>query len=99
MIVVLSRFTIANDMTEEVRNAFRYRPHLVDEVSGFLGMEVMSPADNPAEVWLFTRWSDKQSYSDWHKGHEYHEPHKGIPKGLKLMQGSIEIKLMKVFAE
>jgi len=99
MIVVLSRFTIANDMTEEVRNAFRQRPHLVDEVSGFLGMEVMSPADNPEEVWLFTRWRDKQSYSDWHKGHEYHESHKGIPKGLKLMPGSTEIKLMNVFAE
>ena len=52
MIVVLSRFTIANDMAEEVRFAFRQRPHLVDEVAGFLGMEVMSPIGNPAEVWL-----------------------------------------------
>jgi heme-degrading monooxygenase HmoA len=62
-------------------------------------MEVMSPIGNPAEVWLFTRWRDEQSYSDWHKGHEYHESHKGIPKGLKLVPGSTEIKLMEVFAE
>ena len=55
MIVVLSKFTIANGMTAEIRQAFQQRPHLVDEVSGFLGMEVMSPVDKPAEVWLFTR--------------------------------------------
>jgi heme oxygenase (mycobilin-producing) len=47
----------------------------------------------------FTRCRDEQSYSDWHKGHEYHESHKGIPKGLKLVPGSTEIKLMEVFAE
>jgi len=99
MIVVLSRFTIANDMAEEVRFAFRQRPHLVDEVPGFLGMEVMSPIGNPAEVWLFTRWRDEQSYSDWHKGHEYLESQKGIPKELKLVPVCTEIKLMAVFAE
>lgn len=99
MIVVLSRFTIANDMAEEVRFAFRQQPQLVEEVPGFLGMEVMSPIGNPAEVWLFTRWRDEQSYSDWHKGHEYLESHKGIPKELKLVPVCTEIKLMAVFAE
>ena len=69
------------------------------EVPGFLGMEVMSPIGNPAEVWLFTRWRDEQSYSDWHKGHEYLESHKGIPKELKLVPVCTEIKLMAVFAE
>ena len=50
MIVVLSRFTFANDMAEEVRFAFRQQPQLVEEVPGFLGMEVMSPIGDPAEV-------------------------------------------------
>ena len=99
MIVVLSRFTIANNMSEEVRIAFTQRPHLVDEATGFLGMEVMSPTGNPAEVWLFTRWSDAQSYAAWHKGHEYHESHKGIPKGLRLVPGLTEITLLEAFAE
>ena len=55
VIIALSRFTIANGMTEEVRTAFRDRPHLVDAAGGFLGMEVMSPFDKPAEIWLVTR--------------------------------------------
>jgi heme oxygenase (mycobilin-producing) len=99
MIVALSRFTIANDMTDQVRNAFRDRLHLVDLASGFLGMEVMSPIGDLAEVWLVTRWCDEQSYRDWHRGHAYHESHKGIPKGLKLVPGSAEVRLFEVFAD
>jgi hypothetical protein len=47
----------------------------------------------------FTRCRDEQSYSDWHKGHEYLESQKGIPKELKLVPVCTEIKLMAVFAE
>lgn len=46
MFVALSRFQIANDMSDEVRGAFCERPHLVDDAAGFLGMEVMSPIDD-----------------------------------------------------
>jgi heme-degrading monooxygenase HmoA len=99
MIVALSTFTIANRMAEEVREAFRLRPHLVDEAPGFLGMEVMSPADCDAEIWLVTRWRDEQSYRSWHRGHQYHESHKGIPKGLKLVPGSAKVRLFEVFAD
>lgn len=99
MIVALSRFTIANDMAEEVRSAFRQRLHLVDHAQGFLGMEVMSPMDHPAEVWLVTRWSDEASYRAWHRGHGFHESHKGIPKGLKLIPGSTEVRLFEVIAD
>jgi heme-degrading monooxygenase HmoA len=99
MIVALSRFTIANDMVEEMRSAFGRRPHLVDSAPGFLGMEIMSPVDRAAEMWLVTRWSDEQSYRAWHRGHEYHEAHKGIPRGLKLVPGSASVTLLEVFAE
>ena len=99
MIIALSRFTLANDMADEVRAAFRQRPHLVDEVSGFLGMEVMSPIDTPSEIWLVTRWRNEESYRSWHRGHAYHESHRGIPKGLKLVPGSAEVRLFGVFAD
>ncbi len=99
MFVALSRFTIANNMTEEVRTAFRNRPHLVDGAPGFVDMEVMSPLGNPEEIWLLTRWNDEQSYRNWHRGHEYHESHKGIPKGLKLVPGSATVRLFEVFSE
>jgi len=98
MIVVLSRFTVANAMEREVKEAFRQRPHFVDQEPGFLGMEVMSPYENPAEIWLLTRWTDEQSYRSWHRGHQYQDSHKGIPKGLKLVSGCTNIQLFEVFA-
>ena len=57
--VALSRFVVANGMIDEVKAAFRNRPHLVEEAPGFVRMEVLSPLDRPEEVWLMTYWSDE----------------------------------------
>lgn len=99
MFVALSRFVIRNDMAQQVREAFQARPHLVDAAQGFLGMVVMSPLENPSEIWLVTHWTDQQSYRTWHGSHEYHESHQGIPKGLKLVPRSAEIRFFEAFAE
>jgi heme-degrading monooxygenase HmoA len=88
----LSKFVIANDMREEVAEAFRNRPHLVDEAPGFLRMDVLSPVDNRQEIWLITYWTDEASFRRWHHSHKYHQSHKGIPKGLKLVPKSVEIR-------
>lgn len=90
--VALSRFVIANGMTAEVKAAFRHRPHLVDHAPGYLRMDVISPADQPDEIWLLTFWTDEASFQTWHHSHVYRESHKGIPKGLKLVPGSTEIR-------
>jgi len=90
--VALSKFVIANDMIAEVKDAFRQRPHLVDDQPGFVRMEVFSPFDRPQEIWLVTYWNDAASFNVWHHSHLYHQSHKGIPKGLKLVPGEQEIR-------
>ena len=89
--VVLSRFVIANGMTAEVKAAFCSRPHLVDDAPGYSRMEVISPIDHPEEIWLLTFWTDKASFRAWHHSHLYHESHRGIPKGMKLVTGETSI--------
>ena len=98
MFVALSRFTVRNGMAGQVREAFTARPHLVDAAQGFLGMQVMSPVENPAEFWLVTQWTDEHSYRTWHKSHSYHDSHRGIPKGLKLVPEETEIRFFDLFA-
>lgn len=83
MHLAISRFTVANGMQEQVRQAFAERPHLVDESPGFLRMEVARPTGDDSEFWLMTWWTDKESFQSWHHGHSYRESHKGIPKGLR----------------
>ncbi len=97
--VALSRFVIANDMTVEVKTAFRERPHLVDSADGFLRMEVLSPLDRPEEIWLMTWWRDADAFDTWHHSHLYRESHAGIPKGLKLVRGETSIRRLESICE
>ena len=89
---VISKFAVANDMTDEVKQAFRERPHLVDSAPGFVRLDVLSPRDTPNEIWLLTVWEDEESFTRWHKSHMYRDSHKGIPKGLKLIPSATEIR-------
>jgi len=89
---VISQFVVANGMTGEVQDAFRHRLHRVEQAPGFVRLEVLSPLDNPAEIWLLTWWQDAASFDAWHHSHHYHDTHRGIPKGLKLVPGRTKIR-------
>lgn len=97
--IASSRFVVGNGMAEEVRLAFQSRPHLVDDAPGFCRMAVLRPLDTPDEFWLLTWWTDEASYVTWHRSHQYHQSHAGIPSGLKLLPGSVEIRRLELIAE
>lgn len=86
---------VANDKTGEVKQAFIDRPRMVDHAEGFLRLEVISPLDTPDEIWLLTYWTDEESFRAWHKSHLYRDSHAGIPKGLKLVRGSAEVRFFE----
>ncbi|MCC9167238.1 antibiotic biosynthesis monooxygenase family protein [Pontibacter harenae] len=92
MFISISSFEVANDMAPEVKEAFRNRPHLVDDAPGFIKLQVLSPQENLNEIWLMTYWTDEESFQVWYKSHMYHDVHKGIPKGLKLVPGSVKVR-------
>jgi heme-degrading monooxygenase HmoA len=94
-----SRFVVRNGMEEQVRLAFQARPHVVDLAPGFCRMEVLRPVESPEEFWLMTWWADEASFVQWHKSHEYRESHAGIPKGLKLAKGSVQIRRLELITE
>jgi heme-degrading monooxygenase HmoA len=89
--VALSQFTVARK-TDQVKRAFQQRPHRVDDATGFVRMEVLSPCDAPDEIWLITYWQDESSYRTWHRSHLYQESHVGIPKGLRLVPKSVSMR-------
>jgi heme oxygenase (mycobilin-producing) len=95
--VALSRFTVAR-MTDEVKRAFQQRPHCVENATGFVRMEVLSPCDAPDEIWLITYWDNESNYRTWHRSHLYQESHRGIPKGLRLVPNSVSIRFFEYVA-
>ena len=94
MILVVSRFRVTNGREDAVRDAFFNRPHLVDKVAGFLGMEVFTAAADPAYFYLLTRWTDIDSYRTWHSSDAHRLSHKGIPRGLKLDRTATEVTIL-----
>ena len=84
MVVVLSRFRVANAMEPDVARAFRERPRAVEDVPGFLWLEVFVDRADPAVFYLLTRWADLESFERWHTSPAHRDSHALIPKGLKL---------------
>jgi|GEM_PF-1727920 len=84
MIMVESRFRVANGMEEAVRNTFLDRPGLVDDVTGFLSMEVYAASDDHCVFHLVTRWTDHAAYDVWHRSDAHHRSHAFIPRGVTL---------------
>ena len=95
MVLVLSKFKVANGMTPQVKQAFKERPHQVEGAAGFIRLDVVSPCDQPEEIWLLTYWADLSSYEQWHKSPAHHESHQGIPRGLKLDPASTQIRVFE----
>jgi heme oxygenase (mycobilin-producing) len=93
--VALSRFTVVNGMEAEVKRAFVDRPHLVEGAAGFVRLEVLSPRDDPREIWLLTYWRDEASFEAWHHGPLHHQSHRGIPKGLRLDPKSTQVRFFE----
>ena len=97
--LAVSKFKVANGMSEEVRAAFAARPHLVDDAPGFVRMEVFRPVDDHDEFWLLTWWRDEASFREWHHGHLYRDSHKGIPRGLKLDPAATQLRFFEKIGE
>jgi signal transduction histidine kinase/heme-degrading monooxygenase HmoA len=84
MVVVLSRFRVANHMEADVAQAFRERPRTVEHVPGFLWLEVFVDSADATLFYLLTRWTDLHSFEQWHSSPAHRDSHALIPKGLKL---------------
>lgn len=99
MFLAISRFSVANDLDEQVREAFRQRPHHVDSAPGFIRMEVANPADDENEFWLLTWWRREEDFHSWHRSHAFRASHSGMPKGLKLDPARTRMMYFKVVAQ
>lgn len=84
MVLVISRFKVANGLEGDVAEAFQKRPRLVDAVPGFLGMEVYTPHADQTIFHLVTRWIDRETFHAWHKSPDHRLSHGMLPTGLKL---------------
>lgn len=84
MILGMSCFKVASGLEAKVKEAFLDRPHLVDHVPGFLGMETFTEEQDATAFYLVTRWTNAESFRAWEASPAYDELHRGITDGVAL---------------
>lgn len=94
----MSRFRVKEGQEDRVQEAFRQRPHRVDDQPGFVRMEVLRPEDAPREFWLVTVWQDRASFEVWHR-HHLADSHQEMPRGLKVEAGSRSLQYFDLVTE
>jgi heme-degrading monooxygenase HmoA len=80
--VSLSRLRVEPDQAERLVTAFRGRAHLVDEVDGFVDLEVWQSDRDPRDVVMVSRWRDRDSFSAYMKSDAHAVSHARIPDDL-----------------
>jgi len=91
LFVAMSRFRVQEGQEGRVANAFRARPHRVDDQPGFVRMEVLRPEAPPNEFWLVTVWQDRASFESGHS-HDLAGSHQELPRGVKVEAGSCRLQ-------
>ena len=82
MYVSLARLRVAADRADDLVAAFRQRAHLVDDVDGFVDLEVWRSENDAGELIMVTRWRDRASFRAYMKSDEHDISHGRIPPDL-----------------
>lgn len=68
-VVKINALTIPPNAGDEIVKRFTARMSSLSDVKGFLGFELLRPtADTETRWFVYTRWSDQESYNQWRDG-------------------------------
>ena len=79
----MSRLRVAPERAPELVAAFRDRAHLVDDATGFLGLEVWQSDRDAGELIMVSHWSDRDSFKTYMKSDAHRFSHGRIDPCLK----------------
>ena len=73
--VSMSRLRVAPERVDELVSAFRRRTHLVEDVPGFIDLEVWCSDREPGEVLMVSRWRDREAFKAYMRSAAHAESH------------------------
>ena len=83
MYVSLSRLRVSAERADELVEAFRNRAHLVDDVEGFIDLEVWRSDRDPGEVIMVSRWRDRDCFRRYMRSPAHAISHRRIRPELE----------------
>ena len=78
MVVVSNRIAVAKGREKDFEKRFEGRARLVENMSGFLRLEILRPIKSDHYV-VVTHWQDEGSFRAWTESAEFKEAHSNRP--------------------
>jgi heme-degrading monooxygenase HmoA len=79
MIAVSNRIQVAKGHEEEFEKRFEGRARLVENMAGFVRLEILRPLKSDYYV-VLTHWQDEASFHAWTESAEFKEAHRNRPR-------------------
>ncbi len=96
LIIVMNRIPVAAGREKEFEETFMRRDRAVDQVPGFIDMQVLRPAEGNTYV-VLTRWNSREAFEKWTQSEAFLAAHRKQSPGLSESRPVLEI--YEVFAQ
>ena len=95
-LVVMNRIEVAAGREEEFEKTFNERDRAVDQMPGFVDLQVLRPAEGRTYV-VMTRWESRASFDQWTRSETFISAHRKQSPGLA--EGRPTLEIYEVFTE
>ena len=79
MLIVSNRIRVSQGFEKEFEDRFAGRAGLVDQMPGFIRLEILRPSKSDYYV-VLTHWKDEASFRAWTESKEVQEAHSNRPR-------------------
>lgn len=90
MIVVMNRITVAEGREQEFEQTFAERDRAVDQMTGFIDLQVLRPAQGRTYV-VMTRWTSREAFDSWTTSAVFLSAHRKQSPGFSESRPVLEI--------
>lgn len=89
MFVVMNRIQVAEGREEEFEKTFAERDRAVDQMPGFVDLQVLRPSEGQTYV-VMTRWRTRQDFENWTHSEVFKAAHRKQSPGLAEARPTLE---------
>lgn len=90
MIVVMNRITVAEGREEEFEQTFLTRDRAVDQMTGFIDLQVLRPSEGRTYI-VMTRWNSREAFDTWTSSDAFLSAHRKPSPGFAESRPVLEI--------
>lgn len=95
MILVMNRFKVTPGREADFIEAFKGRARMIDDMPGFLGLDVMKPGGDEGVFISMARWRSTEDFENWTNSDAFKKAHGRRHPGM--FEGHPRLEIYEVF--